>query len=65
VQNTSIGIVGPSGQHETGVTSEGSFRILEEIQVYLKTMVPKETGEQPAAAPPPAAGDEDVQMVDQ
>jgi len=67
VKNTSIGIVGPAGTHETGVTSEGSFRILEDsvIDPYLKTMVPKETAEPPAAAPPPTTGDDDVQMADQ
>ena len=57
---------------------EGPFRILEgeEIDVYLKTMVPKESAEAPAPATPaateapageaaPAAGgDADVQMTD-
>lgn len=67
VKNTSIGIVGPAGTHETRVTSEGSFRILEDesINVYLSSMVPKEPVEAPVAVPPPTAGDDDVQMADQ
>ncbi|KAF8592480.1 20S proteasome subunit [Ramaria rubella] len=68
INNTSIGIIGPAGPHETGVQGS-SFRILEgeKIDVYLKSMVPKEV-EAPAAAPGTAAatggnaGDEDVQM---
>lgn len=44
IHNTSIGIIGPSGEHEKGISSEGSFRILEgsSVDVYLQTMVPKE-----------------------
>ncbi|KAF8520083.1 20S proteasome subunit [Gautieria morchelliformis] len=68
INNTSIGIVGPAGQHEVGVLAGDSFRILEgeKIDVYLKSMVPKEV-EPPAAAPEAAApgdnaGDGDVQM---
>lgn len=64
INNTSIGIIGPAGPHETGVQQSGSFRILEgdKIEVYLKSMIPKET-EAPAAAPTAASGgDEDVQM---
>jgi 20S proteasome subunit alpha 6 len=68
INNTSIGIVGPAGQHEVGVQAGGSFRILEgeTIDVYLKSMIPKEV-EPPAAAPEAAAtggnaGDGDVQM---
>lgn len=67
VNNTSIGVVGPEGVHETSVPPTGPFRILEGevIQPYLDTMVPKEPA--PAPAPAPAApaegeGDEDVQM---
>ncbi|KIJ56576.1 hypothetical protein M422DRAFT_57277 [Sphaerobolus stellatus SS14] len=71
IKNTSIGIIGLAGEHETNVR-DGAFRILEgeEIDVYLKSMVPKET-DQPAAAPGTAAaatgatGDEDVQMGEQ
>ena len=68
INNTSIGIIGPGGAHEQDVSAAGDFRILEgePIEVYLRSMVPKETGE---PAPPPAAGapaagagDEDVQM---
>ncbi|KAA1466006.1 20S proteasome subunit [Dentipellis sp. KUC8613] len=64
--NTSIGIIGPAGQAEKDVSSEGSFRIREgdDVKVYIASMVPKEAPE-PAAAPPPAAGeDEDVQMAE-
>jgi 20S proteasome subunit alpha 6 len=64
IHNTSIGIVGPAGQHETGVQAGGAFRILEgeKIDIYLKSMIPKEV-EAPAVAPgAAAAGDEDVQM---
>jgi len=69
INNTSIGIVGPASEHEKAVPPGGPFRILEneKIEPYLKTMVPKETGESaapaPAAAAPPA-GDEDVQMAE-
>lgn len=63
INNTSIGIVGPAGPHETGVHAAGAFRILEgeKIDVYLKSMVPKET-EAPPAPGAAATGDEDVQM---
>ncbi|KAF7792128.1 hypothetical protein EIP86_003158 [Pleurotus ostreatoroseus] len=75
VNNTSIGIVGPVGEHEKNVPPEGPFRILEgeEIEVFLKSMVPKETDAAPVApataADPPAGqqpppGEEDVQMAD-
>ena len=67
IKNTSIGIIGPAGVHETNVRDE-AFRILEEeeIDVYLKSMVPKETDQAPAATAPTATGgDEDVQMGDQ
>ncbi|THH33748.1 hypothetical protein EUX98_g455 [Antrodiella citrinella] len=65
IANTSIGIVGPTVDHELTVTAEGVFRILEgePIDVFLKTMVPKEEAADPAPAAP-AAGDEDVQMAD-
>ncbi|KAI0069129.1 20S proteasome subunit [Artomyces pyxidatus] len=64
INNTSIGIIGPKGPHEKVVSEEGSFRILEgePIDVYLKTMEAKAAPE--AAAPPPAVGDEDVQMAE-
>jgi 20S proteasome subunit alpha 6 len=65
INNTSIGIVGSSSQHETGVSADGSFRLLEgeKIEVFLKSMIPKAVSTD-APAPPPAApaGDEDVQM---
>ncbi|KAJ6510140.1 hypothetical protein C8R47DRAFT_964628 [Mycena vitilis] len=66
VNNTSIGIIGPAGSHESGVPPAGPFRILEgeKIELFLQSMVPKEP-EAPAAAPataPAAATDEDVQM---
>jgi len=73
INNTSIGIVGPASQHERGVPPAGPFRILEseKIEVFLKSMVPKEEPAAPAPAPAPApaaampgaAGDEDVQMA--
>ena len=68
--------------HEQSVPPEGPFRILEGeiIDVYLKSMQPKESGDAPApaAAQPPAAaeapagqtgpapttGDGDVQMTE-
>ena len=75
INNTSIGIIGPGGTHETNVSPEGNFRILEGevIEVYLQSMTPKEGGEAPHQPPQagevPAAGasataDEDVQMED-
>ena len=65
--NTSIGIIGPGSEHEQEAHAEGSFRILEgePIEVFLKTMIPKDApeGDEPAAAPA-APGDNDVQMAD-
>lgn len=71
INNTSIGIVGPASQHEKAVPLTGPFRILESenINVFLKSMIPKEEPA-PAAAPAdvpadaPNAGDEDVQMAE-
>lgn len=68
INNTSIGIVGPASEHEKSVPPTGPFRILEgdKIDVFLKSMVPKEVAE-PAAPPadaPAAPGDEDVQMTE-
>lgn len=56
INNTSIGIIGPASAHEEDV-SDGSFRILEgePIDVFLKTMIPKDA---------PAGGDDDVQMAE-
>ena len=68
INNTSIGIIGPSGAHETDIGPEGNFRILEGeiIEVYLQSMTPKESADAPAQPPAAAAaggaGDEDVQM---
>jgi 20S proteasome subunit alpha 6 len=74
--NTAIGIVGSAGVHE-GVGTSVDFRILEgpPVEVYLHTMQPKEvpppaSASAPGASasastpavPPPATGDEDVQM---
>ena len=82
INNTSIGIVGPGSTHEKVVPPSGAFRILEgeTIEVYLKSMIPKETADAPAAPPPPATeesesseeesgseesdSDEDVQMAE-
>ena len=52
--------------HETGVPAQGSFRILEDegIDIYLQSMVPKEVEAPPVTAPPPAVGDDDIQMTD-
>ena len=72
--NTSIGILGPGGVHETPSTSV-DFRILEgpPIEVYLQTMQPKEVPPPAASASttasgsaqPEAGGDDDVQMSEQ
>jgi 20S proteasome subunit alpha 6 len=67
VNNTSIGIVGPASAHEKAVPPTGPFRILEgdSIDVFLKSMVPKEEPAPPPDAPAaPTAGDEDVQMAE-
>jgi 20S proteasome subunit alpha 6 len=72
INNTSIGIVGPTSEHETGVSSDGAFRILEgeKVKAFLMSMLPKETGELAAPQPAPAGdapaptGDEDVQMAE-
>ena len=54
INNTSIGIVGPGSTHENAVPPSGPFRILEgeKIEAYLKSMIPKGTGEAPVAPPP-------------
>jgi 20S proteasome subunit alpha 6 len=61
VNNTSIGIIGPMGQHEKPISPPGSFRILEgeKVDVYLQSMVNKEEAAEPVPAP---SADEDVQM---
>lgn len=75
INNTSIGIIGPAGTHEKNVPPEGPFRILEgeQIDAYLKTMVPKDapegaalaaTAPAPGEAALPPAADDDVQMAD-
>jgi 20S proteasome subunit alpha 6 len=64
VNNTSVGIVGPMGQHEKPISPPGSFRILEgdKVEVYLQGMEKEEApASVPDAAPAPTA-DEDVQM---
>ncbi|EJD01269.1 uncharacterized protein FOMMEDRAFT_158400 [Fomitiporia mediterranea MF3/22] len=75
IHNTTIGIIGPAGELETGVPPEGPFRMLEEEKVdpYIqmlpartpstRTAVSTTMDTQAAAGstqPPP--GDEDVQM---
>lgn len=71
IHNTSVGVVGPAGQHDVDVDEKGSFRILEEerVEPFITALPPKEApgGSAPPAAPQPAAatpGDEDVQMAD-
>jgi 20S proteasome subunit alpha 6 len=63
IHNTSIGIIGPAGPHEKGISSEGSFRIVEgePVDEYLKSLTPKPDPTAAAAPAPPAAGG-DVQM---
>ncbi|KAH7931368.1 hypothetical protein BV22DRAFT_1124290 [Leucogyrophana mollusca] len=65
VNNTSVGIIGPVGQHEKPVLPAESFRIVEgdSLEIYLQSMEKKEAAE--AAAPAPAVvADEDVQMAE-
>ena len=60
INNTSIGIIGPAGEHETSIPPEGPFRILEgeQIDVYLRSMIAKESVEAPQAPQqPPAAAE--------
>ncbi|PFH52614.1 hypothetical protein AMATHDRAFT_139593, partial [Amanita thiersii Skay4041] len=70
VNNTSIGILGPTSEHETVVPKAGAFRILEgdSIDPFLKSMVPKADAQLPAAqlpagGTPAQTGDDDVQMA--
>ncbi|KAI6100825.1 nucleophile aminohydrolase [Pisolithus croceorrhizus] len=62
VNNTSIGIIGPTGRHEKPVSPPGKFRIIEgePVAVYLQSMDRKEPGDGAPVAPTTA--DEDVQM---
>lgn len=74
VNNTSIGLIGPTSEHEKkSVHPQGAFRILENeaVEPFLLTMVAK--GSETAAAAPAAAasssggaaaGTGDVQMAD-
>jgi len=64
VNNTSIGIVGPKSEHEKAPISGGSFRILEndEVEPFLKTMIPKASPEASTTTTATAPTDEDVQM---
>lgn len=67
VNNTSVGIIGPMGQHEKPISPPGSFRILEgdNVEVYLQSMEKKEEAPAPASVPdaaPAPTADEDVQM---
>jgi len=77
VNNTSIGLVGPTSEHEKkSVKPQGAFRILENeaVEPFLKTMIAKGEGAAPAAAPAAsssggdgaggAAGTGDVQMAE-
>ncbi|KZS97706.1 N-terminal nucleophile aminohydrolase [Sistotremastrum niveocremeum HHB9708] len=74
INNTSVGILGPSGVDERNVKADGSFRIIEgaPLRIYLDNMKPKDAPEAPpAAAPaaeptePQAPPTEDVQMAEQ
>ncbi|KAI6105428.1 hypothetical protein F5141DRAFT_1196464 [Pisolithus sp. B1] len=62
VNNTSIGIIGPTGRHEKPVSPPSKFRIIEgePVAVYLQSMDRKEPGDGAPVAPTTA--DEDVQM---
>lgn len=77
INNTSVGILGASGEKERNVKADGSFRIIEgaPLAVYLQSMQAKDVPEPPPAAAPaaepttaptePAApAGEDVQMGD-
>lgn len=68
IKNTSVGIVGPAGVHETNVSEEGSFRILEgdAVNPHIQALPAKEAPGAPvpaAGAADAAAADEDVQMA--
>ncbi|KAG1715975.1 hypothetical protein ID866_1199 [Astraeus odoratus] len=64
VNNTSIGIIGPTGVHDKPVSPPGKFRIIEgePVAVYLESMEQKETADATTAPAVPASTDEDVQM---
>jgi 20S proteasome subunit alpha 6 len=69
VNNTSIGIIGPTSELEPAISGgRGIFRILENdtVKPFIDIMVPKESADAPAPAAPSASGaassDEDVQM---
>ncbi len=69
IHNTSLGVVGPAGAYESDVGPEGNFRIIdgEQVDIYLKSMVPKEDPSAATAAPPggptgTVPGATDVQM---
>ncbi|KZT41143.1 20S proteasome subunit [Sistotremastrum suecicum HHB10207 ss-3] len=74
INNTSVGILGPSGVDERNVKADGSFRIIEgaPLRFYLDNMKPKDAPEAPPAAvpaaeptEPQAPPTEDVQMAEQ
>lgn len=60
VNNTSIGVVGPTSAFEKVAVLGGSFRILENesVEPFLETMIPKESSTTTAATAPT----DDVQM---
>ncbi|KAI6033956.1 nucleophile aminohydrolase [Pisolithus microcarpus] len=62
VNNTSVGIIGPTGRHEKPVSPPSKFRIIEgePVAVYLQSMDQKEPAD--GAPVPPTTADEDVQM---
>ena len=64
INNTSIGIVGPSTSTDELSTAGNAFRILEgpATEAHLKRLPAKEI--LPGEAPRAGAGDEDVQMAE-
>lgn len=74
IHNTSIGIIGPAGEHETNVLPGGAFRILEEekVEPYIRVLPAREgavpttasAAEGAAGATDPPPGDQDVQMAE-
>ncbi|KIY72978.1 20S proteasome subunit [Cylindrobasidium torrendii FP15055 ss-10] len=64
IKNTSIGIVGPASPNEKNAPATGAFRMLDgdAVDVFVQTMIPKDTADAPAPATAAAGDDGDVQM---